>query len=76
MLHMPSVNCRVFGPVTRWVYSYIYICGIGNPVQLREQIPFHEPAAVQGVRDLANARAIVNNNKPFGLCSLSCTIPL
>ena len=23
----------------------------------------HDPAAVQGVRDLANARAIVNNNK-------------
>ena len=28
----------------------------------------HDPAAVQGVRDLANVRAIVNNNKgPCGV---------
>ena len=26
----------------------------------------HDPAAVQGVRDLANARAIVNNKGPAG----------
>ena len=43
----------------------------------------HDPAAVQGVRDLANVRAIVNNNKgPSGVlwglvgsCGVSLKMP-